>query len=250
MTWWSELYDDWLADQLLVRDAGEVEATVDFLIDRLRLARGSRVLDQCCGIGSVALPLAARGVRVLGVDQAEAYVARAAREARERRLEAVFVAADACRFTPDEPVDAAFNWWTSFGYFDDDDANLAMLARAHAALAPGGHFALDTMNLPGVLRGFQRDVVSRRRTPRGEVLLLRETTIDLVAGRMLKKWTYYVGDRREVEHTSSVKMYMPDVVAGMLRRAGFVEVELVGSLRGEPLALDSPRLIAIARRAP
>jgi SAM-dependent methyltransferase len=250
VSWWAALYDDFLAEQLLVREPGEVESTVAFLFDRLHLSAGSRVLDQCCGIGSVALPLAARGVRVVGVDQAEPYVARATREARERNLPAVFVAADACGFMPGEPVDAAFNWWTSFGYFEDDEANLAMLRRAFDALAPGGLFALDTMNVPGVLRGFQRDVVSRRRTPRGEVLLLRESTIDLAAGRLLKRWTYFSGDRRVVEHASSVKLYMPDVVASMLRRAGFAGVDLLGSLAGEPLALDSPRLIAVARRAP
>ncbi len=234
MSWWAALYDDWLADQLLVREVGEVEATARFLCERLRLRAGSRVLDQCCGIGSVAMPLAARGIRVVGVDQAEPYIARATREARERHLEATFVAADACQFVPPERVDAAFSWWTSFGYFDDDDANLTMLARAFDALVPGGAFALDTMNVPGVFRGFQRDVVHRRETPRGDVVLLRESTIDLASGRMLKRWTYFVDGRREVEHESSVRLYLPDAVVGMLRRAGFVDVELVGSLRGSP----------------
>jgi SAM-dependent methyltransferase len=250
MSWWSALYDDWLADQLLVREVGEVEATVNFLCERLRLRAGSHVLDQCCGIGSVAIPLAARGIRVVGVDQAEPYIARATREAGERRLGARFFAADACHFVPPERVEGAFNWWTSFGYFEDDDANLAMLARAFDALVPGGCFALDTMNIPGVLRGFRRDVALRRETPRGEVLLLRESTIDLARGRLLKRWTYFMGHEKKVEHTSSVKLYMPDVVAGMLRRAGFADVEMLGSLDGEPLSLDSPRLIAIARRAP
>lgn len=248
VSWWSALYDDWLAEQLLVREPGEVESTVTFLSARLRLRPGARVLDQCCGIGSVALPLASAGMQVIGVDQAEAYIARAARDAQARGLDAAFVADDACRFVPPRAVDAAFNWWTSFGYFDDDETNLAMLARASDALVPGGRFALDTMNVPGVLRGFQREVRLRRQTPRGEVLLLRESTVDLVRGRLLKRWTYFVGGEQKVEHASSVKLYMPDVVAGMLRRAGFSEVEMVGSVAGEPLSLDSPRLIAIARR--
>jgi hypothetical protein len=34
----------------------------------------------------------------------------------------------------------------------------------------------------------------------------------------------------------------------MLRAVGFTDVELLGSTAGEPLALDSPRLIALARR--
>ncbi|HEX3772665.1 MAG TPA: methyltransferase domain-containing protein [Polyangiaceae bacterium] len=248
MSWWSALYDDWLAEQLLVRDPGEVASTLAFLGGRLGLERGMRVLDQCCGIGSVALPLAARGFQVVGVDQAEGYVARAAKDAQAQGLDATFVAADACRFVPSAPVHAAFNWWTSFGYFDDDDMNLAMLARARDALVPGGRFALDTMNVAGVLRGFQRDVALRRETPRGEVLLLRESRVDLESGRMIKRWTYFLGSEKKAEHPSSVKLYMPDVVAGMLRRAGFTDVEMFGGLSGEPLSLDSPRLVAVARR--
>jgi SAM-dependent methyltransferase len=248
MTWWAELYDDWLADQLLVREPGEVDRTIAFLVERLGLRPGMRVLDQCCGIGSVALPLAAWGARVVGVDQAASYIERAARDARTREIDVELVAADACRFVPREPVDAAFNWWTSFGYLDDDDANAEMLARAFDALRPGGLFALDTMNVPGVLRAFHRDVTLRRQTPRGEVLLLRESEVDLARGRLLKRWTYFMDERRVAEHRSSVRLFMPDAIARMLARVGFTDVTLLGSLGGEALALDSPRLIATGRR--
>jgi 2-polyprenyl-3-methyl-5-hydroxy-6-metoxy-1,4-benzoquinol methylase len=248
VSWWSSLYDHWLAEQLLVREPAEVEETLEFLVRRLDLGAGARVLDQCCGIGSLALPLAARGLRVVGVDQAGGYIERARLEARERGLDLQLVAADACQFVPGERVQGAFNWWTSFGYFDEDDANREMLARAFEALAPGGRFALDTMNVPGVLRGFQRDVALRKQTPRGEVLLLRESSIDLAQGRMLKRWTYFVDGRREVEHASSVRLYMPDAIARMLRSVGFDDVQLLGTLGGDPLVLDSRRLIALARR--
>ena len=123
-----------------------------------------------------------------------------------------------------------------------------MLARAFDALVPGGRFALDTMNVPGVLRAFQPDVALRKQTSRGEVLLLRESTLDLARGRMNKRWTYFVGGRQEVQHLSSVRLYMPEAIAAMLRGVGFVDVELVGSTSNEPLGLDSARLVALARR--
>jgi len=248
MTWWETLYDDWLAEQLLARGDDEVAREVDFLVRRLDLAPGARVFDQCCGIGSLAIPLAARGMRVVGVDQARRYVDRAERDARERGVPASFVAADARAFVPAERAHAAFNWWTSFGYSEDDDDNARMLARAFDALEPGGRFALDTMNAPGVLRAFQRDVALRRKTPRGDVLLLRESAIDLAAGVMRKRWSYFVDEKLAVEHASAVRLYMPDAIARMLRDVGFADVELLGSTAGEPLALDSPRLIALARR--
>jgi SAM-dependent methyltransferase len=249
LTWWAELYDELLADQLLSREEGELAGTLEFLITRLGLAPGSRVLDQCCGIGSVSLPLAMRGFQILGIDQAAGYVERARGAADEAGLAAEFVAGDACEFVPAQPMDAVFNWWTSFGYADDDEANQEMLARAFDALRPGGRFALDTMNVPGVLRGFQRDTVLHRATSRGKVLLLRETAIDLATGRMLKDWTYYIDGHLAVQRQSSVRLYMPDAIVTMLHKVGFVDVDLLGDLTGAPVALDSPRLIVLARRA-
>ena len=248
MTWWADLYDDWLAEQLLVRGEAEVQGELAFLAHHLGLAEGTRALDQCCGVGSLSLPLEARGVEVVGVDQAAGYVARADRDARARGLSATFFAADAREFVPRERVHGAFNWWTSFGYSPSDDDNARMLARAFEALVPGGRFALDTMNVPGVLRSFQRDVALRKQTPRGEVLLLRESSVDLARGMMDKRWTYFVGEKLEVEHRSSVRLYLPDAIAKMLRGVGFTDVELLGSTAGEAVTLDSPRLIALARR--
>ncbi|HRI09354.1 MAG TPA: methyltransferase domain-containing protein [Nannocystaceae bacterium] len=246
--WWHDLYDDLLADVLLVRgDADEVEATLDFLARSLELRPGARVFDQCCGIGSLALPLAARGYEVVGVDLIPGYIERARACADGQGLSATFVAADAFTFVPDAPCDGAFNWWTGFGYADADADNLEMLVRVREALRPGARFVLDTMNAPGLLRDFQPHVVRRRQTPRGEVILVRESALDLRAGAITKTWTYFLPDGRRVSHPSRVRLYMPHELVRLFSAAGFVEVELLGDVDGRPLALSSPRCIVRAR---
>lgn len=247
--WWTELYDDLLATMLLERtDRAEVDGTVAFLVRTLGLAPGARVLDQCCGIGSLSLPLAAAGHSVVAVDQSAAYVARASLEASARGLTIEATAADACTFTARPAVNAAFNWWTSFGYAATDAENLEMLRRAFDSLVPGGRFALDTLNVPGVLRGFARDVVTRRAIEGGELVLHRESRVDLATGTLHKRWCYFLPDGRRVEHPSTVRLYMPHTLIELLRAAGFGEVELFGSVAGGPLELDSPRCIAVATR--
>jgi SAM-dependent methyltransferase len=240
--WWKPLYDDLLAEMLLERS--DVEPTLAFLTGTLGLAPGARVLDQCCGIGSLAVPLAARGFRVVGVEQSQKYVDRARTEAERAGVEIELACADACAWAPGAPVDAAFNWWTSFGYAPDDEANVAMLRRAFEALAPGGAFALDFMNVPGVYRGFQRSVVTRK----AEVVLVRESEIDLARGAMDKRWTYFLPSGERVVHSSAVRLYQPHDLAALLARAGFEGVRFFGDVNDEPLALDSPRCIAVARR--
>src|SRR5262249_53201722 len=141
--WWESLYDELAAEVFLAAtDPAELDATATFLIDHLALSPGDLVFDQCCGIGTVALALAGRGLRVLGVDQSEPYVRRAAAEAQRRGLPGCsFHAGDACAFAPAQRCAAAFNWRTGFGNADDE-ANGRMLARAFEALRPGGRFAL------------------------------------------------------------------------------------------------------------
>src|SRR4051794_14841118 len=55
---WAEIYGD-------IDLRGDEEATVAFLAD---LARGGPALEPAVGTGRIALPLAARGIRVDGID--------------------------------------------------------------------------------------------------------------------------------------------------------------------------------------
>ena len=50
------------------------------LMRLLRLPKGARVLDLCCGMGRHSIPLSKAGYRVTGFDQSRAYLA-AARQA-------------------------------------------------------------------------------------------------------------------------------------------------------------------------
>jgi SAM-dependent methyltransferase len=246
--WWETLYDDIVADMLLVRkDPQELQATIAFLTYRLGLAPGRVVFDQCCGTGSVAIPLAATGVRVIGVDQCGGYIQRAQQEARSAGATCDFHHADGFEFLPTVACDAAFNWATSFGYADDA-RNLRMLQRALEALKPGGRFALDYHNVPRLLRRFQECFVQRHTVAAGEVILLRESTLDLPGGRLLQRWSFVLPDGRRTVRNTAVRLYLPHLLAELLSRCGFVDVALHGSVRGEPIGPDSPRCILVARR--
>lgn len=247
-TWWPALYDDLLADVLLERaDEAELTATLDFLATALQLKPGSYVFDQCCGIGSLSVPMA-RHHKIFGCDLMPAYIQRAQSAAQAAGVSVALEAADAFEYVPNVPCDAAFNWWTSFGYARTDEENLKMLARAFDALKPGGMFALDFINVPGVLRGFLPHVVTRRETARGQIVLIRESAIDLSTMAMTKHWTYLLPDNQRVEHDSWVRLYMPHELLELLHKAGFCDVQLYGDLRMSPLSLDSGRCIAVARR--
>jgi SAM-dependent methyltransferase len=242
MSWWEDLYDDALADVLLAQDDRDVAETVRFLVDTLAIRDGDRVFDQCCGIGRLAIPLAARGAEVIGVEQSARYVERArARAAATGR--ATFVVGDAFDYVP-PPCAAAFNWWTSFGYVDDDGANARMLQRAHDALVADGRFALDFLNVPGVLARFRPHEITRR----DGVVMLRESRLDLARGTIRKLWTFVLPDGRRVERPSTVRLYTPDRLVALFREVGFRDVRVLGGIDGQELTLESPRCIVVGTK--
>jgi SAM-dependent methyltransferase len=140
--WFTRFFDTAYVAQLREeKSPADTRAEVDFLLRRLRLPRGARILDVPCGYGRHAAALARRGFRVVGVDLSRAMIAEGRRRFTEGpRLR--FRRADMRRLGFDEEFDAVVNLYTSFGYFTTAE-NQAVLRRMARALKPGGRLLID-----------------------------------------------------------------------------------------------------------
>lgn len=244
--WCADFFDEAFADQYLERAPEHIEAAVGFLSRHLALRPGDRIFDQCCGVGNVSHALSRLGHHVTGVDLIPAYIARAQATARAGNLSCDFYAHDARRFTTPAPCDAAFNWWTSFGYFEDDAENRHMLARAADSLKSGGRFVLDYMNRDERVASFGAEDTIVAETPHGRW----ESVYDRARDMIIKSWYYRDGRGREVEKKGSgAKLYSAAQLEKLLVEAGFADIGFCGDWQGGPLTAASPRCIAIARKA-
>jgi demethylmenaquinone methyltransferase/2-methoxy-6-polyprenyl-1,4-benzoquinol methylase len=118
-----------------------------FLVSKVNAIPGSWVLDVATGTGLVARELASKNVRVVGLDQSPAMVARGVEAVRRRGLE------DRVRFTlgqaqalpfADGSLDAV-TFTYLLRYVDDPAATVAELVRV---LRPGGVMASLEFHLP------------------------------------------------------------------------------------------------------
>lgn len=244
--WWKDFYLPETGLFFFGRDLAEIEETSHFLKRALRLQPGDLLFDQCSGNGSISLPLAAEGIRVFGVDWVQHYVDQANAGSSEFD-DAVFVQGDAFKVVPPRPCKAAINWHSSFGYGGTENHNLGMLQRAYQALEPGGLFALDYQNVPGLFHGFKESLVRRTTSDGHEILLVRESSLDFDRGRINQTWTYLLQHERKVRQ-SSLALLLPHQIKGMLEACGFESIDLYGDTLGSPLSLQSPRCILVGQK--
>lgn len=133
----ADVYDDWYAD------LGDLDACVDRLV---ALAGGHPVLELGVGTGRVAVPLARRGLTVVGVDTSAAMLARLSAKAADVR--AVRADAAALPFGAGAGFGLVFAAYNTFWSIGGRAAQHRCLADAVGALRPGGRVALEGMAAP------------------------------------------------------------------------------------------------------
>jgi len=243
--WWKDFFD---ADYLKVYqdvDMQTAQKEADFVRRTLRLRRGRRVLDVCCGYGRHAVPLARAGLKVTGFDRSRFFLNKARRGAKKAKISLTLVEGDVRSMSFDPVFDAAINMFTSIGFFESDEENYQLVARAAASLKPGGQFLLDTIN---------RDVIVRHPQRRGwsEIkggVSLEARSPDWCRSRLDVDRTLIFTNGRRRKRSFSLRIYTLAEVVGMFERAGLEVTKTFGDFDGTKYTLDSPRIIVVGRRA-
>ncbi|MBS1660330.1 MAG: class I SAM-dependent methyltransferase [Bacteroidetes bacterium] len=143
--WFKSWFDSPFYHQLYgYRNEAEAATFLDILLIKLQPRLGSRMMDLGCGTGRHAKYLAAKGFEVIGADLSSLSIQRA-KQFETHRLR--FYQHDmrlpfGCQY-----YDFVFNFFTSFGYFKNDDENHQVIKNIHSALKPGGIAIIDYLNV-------------------------------------------------------------------------------------------------------
>ena len=228
-------YEPMLTDERNHREAAEIVAT-------LQLAQGASILDAPCGHGRISNLLALDGFQVTGVDITELFLARAKEDAKRIGAKVNYRRGDLRNLPVSGPFDAVFCWFTSFGYFDDED-NRRILQEFANVLNPGGVLLIETMHHDGFVRSFKSAPVATL-TERGDDLMTDVTTFDSVSGRIETMRTVRRdGMIRRSRH--SVRLPTVPELDEWLAAAGFSN-RRYSERGGKQLRFDSWRLVAVA----
>ena len=222
---------------------GEVsDADADAIWRLLELEPGSELLDLACGHGRIASGLARRGARVTGLDATPLFLDHARAQAAAAGLPIEYMQGDMRSLPwPDESFDRVVSWFTSFGYFDDEE-NRLVLREARRVLRPGGQLLIENNNLVELLPRWLPSVVVERD---GNFSIDR-ATFDPITGRSTTE-RVIVRDGRTRRFGFSVRMFIASELRDWMLQAGFDAVESCDHA-GARLTGHSRRMVTIARR--
>ncbi len=221
-------------------------------------APGLRVLEVGVGAGRIAVPLARRGARVVGVDWSRPMLddlgRRLAREPAEVRARVRAVHGDMREVALRARFDLVLVTFNTFLHLYTRDDVERFLARARRHLAPRGSLVLDvSVPHPGDL---SRDPERLYRAPRlrhpttGQLVRYGER-FDYDAARQI---LFVTSEFEPVDGAPGFavplahRQFFPEELSALLHYNGFEVTRVEGGFGGEPLTRHSDVMIFTARR--
>lgn len=258
------LYDEQVAvryDAAVPLQDGEVEFYLE--LAREASASGGRTLEPTCGTGRVTIPLAREGIRIVGLDNSAAMLARA-RERSAGLDNVAWVEGDMRAFDLGEQFGLVMIPVGSFQLLLDTQDQLDCLRCIHRHLAPGGRLAFEVENPNIVSMG---EWLSTRRG-----MLVRNPARDYQhpeTGLHVRSWgtieyhpslqrrtsTGIIDElndegevvRRVYGEPMELRYFHRYEIEHLLARCGFEVEALYGDLRESPYRGTSPDMIWLAR---
>ncbi|MBN1147654.1 MAG: methyltransferase domain-containing protein [Anaerolineales bacterium] len=212
------------------------------LVELLELRAPADILDLACGYGRHANRLAALGHRLTGVDLTPGFLEIARKDALARGLQVRYQQGDMRQLDFQEAFDVVLLLFTAFGYFSDEQ-NFQVLQKAASALKPGGLLVLDVRN---------RDEISKRFLPyivmeKNGDLMIDRNQFDSLTGRMYNRRIVIRNGVRK-DKPFFIRMYNPSEITGLLEQAGLQVCKLLGGYDGQPVSVESRRMVIIAKK--
>lgn len=246
----ADVYDDWyddpegtptavahlaaLADEVAENGAGPKTGAPD---------TGPRLLELGVGTGRLALPLAAAGLAVTGLDASPEMLARMAAKAGAERVRAV--TGDMAGPLPDGPFDVVVVARNTFFNLTTESAQRACLAEVARVVGPVGRLVVEAF-VPTEERSPTSSVEVRSIT--ADRVLLFVDRHDPVAG---EAWSSFVDitPAGVAFRPCHVRYLRPDALDEMAAAAGLALDRRAADWAGAPFDDDSPQHVSCYRLA-
>lgn len=208
-------------------------------------SRPKRILDVCCGTGSMCELLTAEGFEMAGVDLSADMIRQAKKKAGRNRQEIRYEVGDAAEFEMGETYDAAFSFFDSLNNILDADHLQRAFRQIAKHIKPGGSFIFDV----NTAYAFETELFDQENLKKGNSIRYQwrgdwdpETSIITVTMNFWKSGSEFTEVHRQ-------RAYPHDLLIEMLEKAGFEQIRAFHSYTLNPPRHKSDRLHYCAIRS-
>jgi SAM-dependent methyltransferase len=235
VTWYREWFGEEYLELYAHRNEAEARRQVDFLRTQVGPIDGV-VLDLACGTGRHLSEMKTQGYRAVGCDLSYVLLRTGTRE-----YGPLSVTRADMRDLPfcDGVFAGLVNFFTSFGYFAEEEENVRTIAEMSRVLRRGAPFLFDYLNMHREVR----NLVAQEEwdTNAGRVVIHRSFD---PAGRVFNK-RISIGPKRYLER---VRAYDLAEITALFASSDFAIDRICGDFGGGPFHDDSPRLIVVGKK--
>jgi SAM-dependent methyltransferase len=231
----AEHYDDWVAAAVPDR---ETEAAVALLAE---LAGGGAALEFGIGTGRVALPLAARGVPVTGIEASRKMVEQLRAKPDGKRLPVVI--GDFVDVRVPGTFTLVYIVLSTLFNLTTQEEQIRCLANAAARVGPGGRLVVEA-NVPDPTRFDRGQRVQATDLDNGQVRLdlsRHDPTRQTISVRHV-----VIGGEGITLYPVKIRYVWPSELDLMCRLAGLRLLSRAGDWSGAPFTSASPRHVSVS----
>ncbi len=236
-------------------------ADVGFYMEEA-IKSGGQVLDVACGTGRILLPMARKGISIIGIDQSPGMLERCHqmldKEDESVRTRVQLEQMDMRNFNLDERFALATIPFRPMQHMVKVTDQLNTLRSVHRHLSPGGHLVFDVFN-PDLARlaaggSEEKEDTPERSLPDGRRVRRtgRVSAVHNLAQVSDVELIYYVtypdGRTERLVQSFPMRWYMRYELEHLLERCGFGVKAVYGNFDRSELTDSSPEMIFVAER--
>jgi SAM-dependent methyltransferase len=230
----ADIYDDWYPG------ISDVDTTVNLLIQLADEFTPLPVLELGVGTGRLAVPLAARGVHVVGLDASSAMLAKLAENDPGQSVTTCL--GDMVDDQPAGPFALVFVAYNTFFNLLSEERQRACFAAVTERLVPGGAFVIEAF-VPEPQPGSSVTV----RSMTVDAVVLSVTTHDPVAQTAQGQYISITGTGGVRMRPWAIRYATVEQLDTMARDSGFRLAERWEDAERAPFNADSPRHVTVYR---
>lgn len=221
-------------------------AEVNFMESCLGLEKGSNILDIPCGHGRHSITLAERGYNVTGIDFQKDFI-QLAKENSKHLSNIEFIVSDMRTIDYENKFDGIINFFTSFGYFSEEE-NVEVMKKFSKALKKGGKILIETVNREWAVKNIGEIKQSWMLYPDNEnITFIANNVFDILTGRMISRQAIINKDERYLQD-QDIRLYAYTEMKDILDRSGLKILECFGDISKDSYDEDSSSMIIIAEK--